>query len=326
MTVLSKIRRYYLFYGEEEFLKCQRIKSLIALTVNKGFEDFDCNHFQGRGLDATLLVNSASSPPMGSPLRVVVLRDIDKVSTKGQELIERFIPHIPEYTTLVMTSEKADLRKKLFKTILADKKACFKFDEPTHAEAMEIVQQAASELKAQFEPQAISYLVETVGCFPGRLEQEVNKLASYVGEEKIIKKSDIAEMSGAGVAGTISDLPEKIATEDMAGALVLLNRLLMAKESEGTILFRLREYFLMLNAAKSMGVPGFTLARILFINAAMAENLSQIAKKLSSECIIDCIHLTYEGEIGLKSAGLSKDIILFELVNRLGLAIKRGIK
>jgi DNA polymerase III delta subunit len=87
MERLSKFKRFYFFHGEDEYSKMQKVKSLVNLAVTKGFEDFDYHYFEGRGLDAATLVNAASSPPFGSPLRVILLRNFDKVSAKGQDLI-----------------------------------------------------------------------------------------------------------------------------------------------------------------------------------------------------------------------------------------------
>jgi DNA polymerase III delta subunit len=325
MVVLSKFKRYYLFYGSDEYSKWNRAKDLVRAVVAKGYEDFDCSYYTARGLDVATLINVACSAPIASELRVVILRDIDKLSPKGQELLERFIPRIPEYTTIVMTAEKTDSRKKLFKTLLKDAKACVEYKDMLPNKAVEIVLKAAQNQKAEITPEAASYLVETVGCSAGRLEQEVAKLAIGEGEARPIQKSDIAEMCGAGLSGTISDLPQKIVDGDMAGALVLLYHLLLAKESEGSILYRLKEYFLRLNTVKLYNAPPPMVARLFYLSdkdGNLPENLSRHAKRVSSFAVIDCLHLIYDSEISLKSAGLSKDIVLLDLVNRLGLALK----
>jgi DNA polymerase III delta subunit len=325
MGSVSKYKRYYLFWGTDEYSKWNRVKDLVRGAVAEGYGDFDSNFYSARGLDIATVINVACSAPIASPLRVVVIRDIDKLSPKGQELLERFIPRIPEYTTIALTSEKTDARKKLFKTLLKDEKACVAFNELSHNKAVEIVIKSAQAQQTQISPEAAAYLVETVGRSAGRLEQEIGKLALCDPASKSIQKTDIAEMCGAGLSGTISDLPEKIIDGDLAGALILLHHLLLAKESEGSILYRLKEYFLRLNLIKLNNAPPPLVIRILGLNSQnikLAENLSRNARKVPASAIINCLHLIYESEISLKSAGLSKDIILFGLVNRLGLALK----
>ena len=325
-AVHGQIRRYYLFYGPEEYLKTAKIKDLINKVVTKGYEDFDCDYLEGRGLDVSLLINTACAPPVASSLRVVIVRHVDKISPKGLELLERFIPKIPEQTTIVMTAEKIDLRKKIFKLLLADKKAGHQFEEPIPSKATELVMEYAQNQTVEISPEAAAYLVETVGCNVGRLEQEVSKLATYVGTGKTIQKTDIADMCGAGLAGTISDLPEKIAAKDIGGASILLSHLLLAKESEGSILYRLKDYFGKLNAIQVYNAAPDMIIRIFGLSdkdRKTAENLSRLARRLSSVAIIDCLGMIYEAEIRLKSGGLGKEIILFELINNLSITLNR---
>ncbi len=322
MGLITKIKRYYLFFGPEEYLKTKRIKSLISAVVEKGYEDFDCNYFEGRGLDATVLVNAASSPPSGSPLRVVVLRNLDKVSPRGLNLIERFIGSIPDYTTLIMTSEKIDRRKKIFKTLYKDEKACVRFNLPTPRKAVEFIAESAKQLNISIEPEAINYLVETIGPDVGRLDQELTKLALYVGPKATIRKDDVALLCGAGSIGTVFDLPQKIVSGDAKGSLVLLNSLLSAKQSEGRILFRIKDYFLKLNTVKALDMSAWVLRKKYGMLEKTAVNICQTAKRLSEICIINCLHHTYQCEISLKSAGLKKDIVLFDLISRLVLEVK----
>lgn len=322
MGLLAKIKRYYLFFGNEEYLKSKRIKSLIDAVIEKGYEDFDCDYFEGRGLDATVLINAASSPPLGSPLRVVVLRNLDKVSPKGLGLIERFIGSIPDYTTLIITCEKIDKRKKIFKTLLADENACVHFGQPSPSKAVELVAESARQLDTHISAEARDYLVETVGPDIGRLEQELAKLALYVGPDATIQKVDVAQMCGVGGAGTIFDLPERITSGDIAGAFVLLNSLLLAKQSESKILFRVKDYFLKLNTVKALNASPWLLVKKFGMLEKTAENIYQTAKRLPEKCITNCIHYIYECEIGLKSTGLKKDVILFDLISRLGLEVK----
>jgi len=320
MERISKISRFYLFHGEDEYSKMKKVKSLIDSVITKGFEDFDYHYFEGRGLDAPALINAASSPPFGSPIRVILLRNFDKVSPKGQELISRFIGLIPEYTTLVMTCGKIegnDKRKKVFKTLLADKKTCIEFGLLPPDKISAIIRQTADELQIKIEPQALEYLIETIGNNIGILEQELIKLGIYVGPDNSIKESDIAQLTGAGIIGTVYDLPVKIAQGSTAEALRLLNNLLLTKEGEGTILFRIKEFFLRLNMAKVANASLYSLMKDFHLFKKTAEILTMFTQKLSFGCIISCLHYIYECEIGLKSAGMKKNIILIDLVSRL---------
>ncbi len=326
MDRLSKISRFYLFHGEDEYSKMKKVKSLVSSVIIRGFEDFDYHYFEGRGLDAPALINAASSPPFGSPLRVILLRNFDKVSPKGQDLIVRFTESIPEYATLVMTCgklESNDKKKKVYKVLLANKAACFEFGDLTPEKIHASIKQTADELQIKIEPPALEYLIDTVGNNIGILEQELIKLGIYVGPGNSIKESDVAQLTGAGLIGTIYDLPVKIAQGSTAEALKLLNVLLLTKEGEGTILFRIKDFFIRLNMAKTANASLYSLMKDFHVFKKTAESLLMFAPKLSFGCIISCLHHIYECEICLKSAGMKKNIILIDLVSRLCVEVNR---
>lgn len=295
-------------------------------VIEKGLEDFDYNYFEGRGLDATTAINAASTPPFRSLLRVVVIRNFDKVSIKGQEMITKFLDSIPEYSTLVLTAgklEAADKRKKVFKELLDEKKAGVEFAEPTPEKAVLALAASAKELKMNISQEAIEYLVETVGCNLGILEQELTKLSIYAGTDGAINESDIAQLIGAGSMGTVFDLPIKMVSKDTSGAIRLLHKLLLTKESEGTILFKIKDFFLKLNMAKSTNASSWVLMKKYKLSKKISDNLAELTPGLSFDCIFNCLHYIYESEISLKSGGMHKETVLFDLVARIGAEVNR---
>ncbi len=322
MGTLSKIQRYYFFHGEEEYLKWKRIRNLVNKFVEPGFRDFDYTFYEGRGLDGATLINTVSSSPFGSPLRVTVVRNFHKMLPKHQETVVKFIDKIPEYSTLVLEVGELkyqDKRKKIYKTLMANKDSNREFKKPDPAEAIKLMAEFAGELQINISEKALDYLVETVGQDIGILEQELQKVATYADGRESVTEDDIAHLIGAGTLGTVSDLPIKIGQRDISGALKLLHKLLLKKESEGTILFRIKDYFLKLNAAKMYKASSpYALMKSLRCSKMVAEEVAKAAPGISSSAIIDCLHDIYEAEISLKSARLKKNIMLINLVSGLG--------
>jgi len=302
----------------------KKVKDLVDSVIDKNFESFDYDYLDGRGLDAAVLINAASSPPFGSPLRVVLVRNFDKMSTKNQEMTAKFIDSIPEFATLVLTCgelDGKDKQKKIFKTIFSHKGHDFEFKEPTPDMAMTMLKEKAKELKLEITDEATEYLIESVGCNIGILERELEKLAIYANNQKITE-DDIAQLMGAGTLGTIADLPIKIAQGDLEGAFKLLHKLMLSKESEGTILFRIKDFFLKLNMAKTVNATSWVLTTKFRLSKKAAEILCQLAPQIAYDRLMNCLHYIYESEISLKSARMSKDIIMIDLVARLGAEIR----
>jgi DNA polymerase-3 subunit delta len=324
MTLLSKINRFYLFHGEDEYSKMVKVKDLVNEVITKDFESFDFDYFDGRGLDAATVINAASSPPFGSPLRVVLVRNFNKMSPKNQEMIIRFLDSIPEYATLVLTSGKLDgkdRKKKVYKTLLSRKGYAYEFAAPTAKQAADLLNQWAKELGVELGDGAVEYLIETVGLDIGILNQELQKLATYVGDDRVISEADVANLTGAGTLGTVFDLPVRIVEGDMEKAYKLLNKLLLTKASEGTILFRIKDFFLKLNMIKCSNSSAWILVRNFKYTQKAADFLVKLAPGLSFDRLMNCFHHIYESEISLKSARMRKDLILIDLISRLGMEI-----
>lgn len=325
MGIISKIQRWYFFYGEDDYLKWKKVKGLINSVIEKGFKDFDYNYFEGRGLDAPTLINSVSSPPFGSPLKIAVLRNFEKVSPKNQEMIAKFLEKIPDYSSIAITCGKLDgrdKRKKIYKTILDNKNNCVEFKQPLPEKAVQMLTETARELGIDIDISALEYLVETVGCDLGILEQELRKMAIYAGEEETIREEDVAQLIGAGALGTAFDLPAKIVEGNVKGALKLLRKLLLTKESEGTILFRIKDFFLKLNFARNVNASPYALMKQFKFSKKAADIISPLAASVSGESLINCLHDIYECEISLKSARLRKDLALIDLVSRLSVQLR----
>ena len=327
MATVTKVKRFYLFHGEDEYTKLKKVKDMVNSFVDKGFEAFDYNQYEGRGVDAAEIINAVSSPPFGSSLRVVVLRNFEKVSPKNQDMIIKFLNSIPEYSSLVMTCGKLDgndKKKKVFKALLTPKGNSHEFKTPTPESSANFLKDRASELGYDITTDAIDYLIETVGCEIGILEQELTKVAIYVGEGKTIDEADVATLTGAGTLGTVFDLPVKVAECNTGEALRLLRKLLLTKESEGTILYRIKDFFLKLNLAKIANANAWTLTRQFHFTIKAAETYARLSPKLSFSNIINCLHHIYESEISLKSAGMRKDLLLIDLISRLGNQIRQA--
>ncbi len=119
---IKKVARYYLFFGANNYKLDEKISSLIKTVIPTGAVAFDLDRFDGKRCDIADLLNSLSTPPVLSPLRVVVLNDVDRMPSKRQTVLCEFLPRIPEYSVLAMTAAKADKRSKLFKKLLIEKK------------------------------------------------------------------------------------------------------------------------------------------------------------------------------------------------------------
>lgn len=318
---IKKIARYYLFYGPNSFKLNERISSLIKTVVSSGGEAFDLDRFDGRRCDIADLLNSFSTPPVLSPLRVVVLNEVDRMPSKKQTVLCEFLPRIPEYSVLAMTAAKADKRSKLFKKLLAEKKKhSFEYREFTDAEAMGLITKFAADRDKIIGSQIADIMIGLFGTDPYRLENEVEKLALSVGDKKEIEKKDLAFISGFTKAETAFDLLELTLGGHIKEALELCGRALASGISEMQILYIFKNHLTRLNAACNSKELK-ELMSTYRLPYPVARQIQAEARKMRPEAILNGLSYIFRAEYSLKSARFPSSYIIELLVESLYLTV-----
>jgi len=306
---IGKIGRYYLFYGSNEYLLKQRILSLINTVIPPGGEVFDLDKFNGRRCDIADLLNSFSTPPAMSPLRVTIVEDVDRLPAKSQAALCDALPKIPEYSVLAMTAGKTDKRLKLFKTLLSESKVAWEFNDFSQAEAVEMVRKFAGSRNKKIDPYLADAIVGIFGSDPYRLENEIEKLALVGGERQEIEKKDLAFVSGFSRVETAYDLPELIIEGKIKNALELCDRALASGISEMQIIYLVKNYLERLNTACNLSDAKGLMAIHRMPYQAASRIFSQ-SKKIRPAAILACLTYIFKAEYSLKSARFpSKNVI-----------------
>jgi len=106
----KRLSPVYLFYGEEDFLVDEAARRVVDVALPTEGREFNLEVIYGSETDGRDIVSRASSFPMMSDRRVVVVREMDKLVNK--ELLSNYIDHPLQTNCLVLLSAKPDFRKK----------------------------------------------------------------------------------------------------------------------------------------------------------------------------------------------------------------------
>ena len=312
--VISKIKRFYLFYGTNEYKISERVSSLIKAVMPEGGEVFDLDRFEGRRCDVHVLMNSVSTPPVLSPLRVVVLTSAERLTSKNQKALADFLDKIPEYSVLAITAVKADKRSLFFKKLLAlEKKQSFHYGDLSSPAAAKLVVEFAANRGKTIESRVADMMVSIFGVDPFRLENEVEKLALYTGDSTNIEKKDLAFAAGFSKIETPYDLPDLVISGQLNAALELTSRALISGISEMQILYILKNHYIRLCSAlnsndikevmKNGPMPYFA-AKIVMTQS----------RKVPREAVIRGFEYIFRAEYSLKSARFKPEVVIETLI------------
>jgi len=98
-------------------------------------------------------------------------------------------------------------------------------------EATEIVRSRAQKRKLEFEDDALDLFVLLTGGYTRQIENELDKIDIFLGEERRVKVDQVRELVPLSRAGVIFELGNALAARDLELALTLVRRLLDQRES-----------------------------------------------------------------------------------------------
>jgi DNA polymerase-3 subunit delta len=315
--IIKKIKRYYLFYGNNDFRRKERIKSLIKTVIPPGGEAFDLDQFDGKGCDAHAVLNSLSTPPAMSPLRVVILTNAEKLSPNNQKILNDFLEKIPDYSVLTMTASKTDKRSPLFKYLHTKEKVhTYVQNDYSNAELIELVRKFAFDRKKDISPNIAAMIVDIYGTEPFRLENEVEKIAIFSGDKKEIEKKDLAFSAGFNKVETAYDLADFIIEGQLNGALALTNRALVSGINEMQLIFLLKNHFSKLNTAINSNDIKSLMSKSR-VPSFVARKIMTQSKKIGPKAILTGLKSIFQAEYSIKSARFKSETIMELLVTKL---------
>ena len=220
----------YLFHGDEEFLKEQAIKDLIAAAVDESTRDFNLDVRSGADLTAESVGSLLATPPMMAERRVVVIRDAASLKKDARQALDRYVEsaqrrgeHVPD-VILVVVMAAGDKAKK--GDPLPGAAFVMEFG-PLSGERLPrwIAHHARTALGVEIVPEAVALLERAVGSELPALAAELDKLASYTRGEPI-DEAAVGAVVGIRRGETLGDLLDLVAARDAARALDLLPHIL----------------------------------------------------------------------------------------------------
>jgi DNA polymerase-3 subunit delta len=166
--------------GSERLLVERAIEALKQATLGDGPSGFNSDTFQGAGLSAQTLVNTARTLPMLASRRFILVRNVDAMAAPELEAIGAYLRKPSPDACVVLVSEKLDGRSKLVKTAI--ELGCFyEAVPPKLAELPQIVQYEAKARGHALDYQAAQALVDAVGADLAGLNDALERLSLYVG-------------------------------------------------------------------------------------------------------------------------------------------------
>ncbi len=251
----------YLLVGEESFLIQEVLDLLKAKVLEPATREFNCDVFDAFETNAAVVKDAAEMLPMMSSRRLVIYRGVDKLKDKDWESLFPILDRPVESTTLVLTAESLDKRKKSFKK-LNEVAVVVDLKHPYESQIPDWIDYLAFRRGLKVNREVGQLLKQYVGANLTELNNELAKLQDYIGDRKNIEVADVMQVVSQTRVDRIFDLTDAIGRRDRVTALHSLANLLEHGQSEVGILAMITRHFRILAQLKDGQKSGIYGARL----------------------------------------------------------------
>lgn len=308
-------KRFYLLFGEEEFLK-QSYKKRLRQAV-AGDDTMNYNYFEGKGLDVRELISLANTMPFFSDRRLILVEDSGCFKAASDELMEA-LPDIPDTTCMVFVESAVDKRNRLYKKV------------KELGSAVELKRQSASQLAVwagrilaqngrKITSSDMNLFLERTGDDMETIRTELEKLISYTMGQEIVAREDIEAVTTVQVTNKIFDMVAAIVAGKTKIAMDRYEDLLTLKEPPMRILFLIARQFNQILLVKEMMASGndkSAIASKLKIPPFAAAKLMPQARNFTKEQLAGCVEACVEAEEAVKTGRLGDRLAVELLIMR----------
>ncbi len=319
-----------LLLGEEAYLRDACREQLIERFVPEASRTWAVSRYSADRGETQAALEQAQTMAMLSPLQVIFLEDAEAIEKLGEKNREDAVAQLDAYlkdpapfTVLVVEATGLDQRMKLGK-LLAEKTLVVECGLGENAgerlaAATALAKALAKEEGVEFEKGAAEDLAEFVAADLMRLKTEIEKLATYAAQKKVIARADVSALVISEKTTTVWELADLLASRQPKKALEFLDRLLRDGEEPLQMLGAMAwMYRKLIEASEVKGVTnGYQAARALGMRPEQAELAVQNARRISKPRLLAGLYALRSADDRLKGSGAEPRTVMEFLVTEL---------
>ncbi len=250
------IKKLYLLYGQENYLLDKGLEEIKDRVVT-GLEEINYMVFDNKNIDIDELQIACETLPFGSEKKLIVVKDFSGLRTKSKKIegekeekeenlgaeIISLINNLVEDTCLVFFSRgDVDKRKKLYKDINKIG-SVFEFKRIDKADLRQWITRFFKNEGKIFGGEVLEYFMQNIS-YLGKgsdsnmynIQNEMEKILAYTGEEKEISMNSIKALINEPPENDVFKLIDACLEGDIPSSLIIYSDLLLRGESTYSIL------------------------------------------------------------------------------------------
>ncbi|MCQ2506032.1 MAG: DNA polymerase III subunit delta [Lachnospiraceae bacterium] len=241
--------RVYILYGKEEYLKNQ-FKNRLLNALLPDSRDMNLTVFSDEQVELETIVSETEMFPFMADHRVVLLDDVDIIAKDDKAVLAAF-NNIPDTAVIILLSKKYTKASVMVKgandNIYA---ACF--DNVTESERQKYILSKLSKENIKITEDNMSRLLSVTGDDFYNINNETEKLISYLGDRDVVTEKDIITICSPRIEDKIFDAIDAIAKKDYKTAYKLYLDLKLLETPMAKIFANIIRQFRILLVTKEM--------------------------------------------------------------------------
>ena len=292
--------------------------------------DFNLDIIDGKESTLDQIISTIETLPFMDDKKVVILRDFELLKGKKKNFTDddenyftEYIENIPDTTILVLVVYgDIDKRKSLVKKI-SKNGVVFNCDKLSDMDLFKWVKKKFEINNVVIDNAQIMYFIEQEGYRDKNsektlsdLENEINKISSFVGKENKVTNDIIDQLSQKKVENDIFKLIDYIGQKNSSDAMKILSDMLYEGESVFGIFSMIARQFKVIMQVRQLQLQGHSsksIADRLKLHPFVVGKALKQTKNFSDEVIIDILNSILESDFKIKN-GLVRDTLAIEIL------------
>lgn len=314
----GKLKGSYLLSGEEEYLKEEGLKRLLAKMISEKETVFDKRTFYGDSVTPEEISSVLLSTPMMASKKVVIIRESHRLNTNSKNELLKYLANPLDSTYLILLAPRVDLGKGFFRKV-SERTKVYLFKRLTRRERIELILSHLKKHRLAIAEDARELLLETVGSQTLKLIGELDKLISYKSGSRRIEKEDVEKLLDFGRLETIFRLQDLVGRRRLKEALAVIEQLLLWNEKPIRILGSLGSFYLTILKLKRepKNIPLESIATKFGLGSFYVKKCAAYLSSFTEPQLISALELTHQKELEMKEGTACFKPLLTAYINQL---------
>ncbi len=235
----GKLSNLYFFYGEEQFLLENKIKSIKNKLIDKDFEEFNFTKLDGKKISFQDIESELLSVPVMSDRKMIVVANcgiFGNSKTKDFTSLCEALADVAEYLTVIFTEKEFDKKKEKNLDVFKKHGEIVKFDLLSPKQLELWLEKSFEEKGKRVLAGDLTKMVERCGQSMATIYAEFNKVLNYVGDREKVTLEDITTVVSKNTDARIFDIIDNIAEGKTKTVFEEISALQSAGENSSTVL------------------------------------------------------------------------------------------